>query len=353
MNSPDVLRIDEKIYSLPWPEAVKISEINIDENDTLIMCSGFEERSVWSLDLACSLGAHDFNVIHIAYDPYQEENKTDLVAGFVEQSGLKAKHIRYDRFHPAGIGESVTSLLAACNGRIYIDVSGMSRLLIVQVLVGLARGGYLWRCSVIYSEAVKYFPTETEFADDQVCALDGTPDSYISMGVYEVAATPELSAIAMQGEAIRLVLFPSFNRDQVGSLLMEILPTYLEVIYGEPSDDVNRWRLDAIKRCNHETLSNAVDISEYESDTIDYRDALMKLLDIYSRHSVFDRILISPTGSKMQSIAVAIIKIFLDDVQIVYPIPHEFADPNKYTEGVKCMYLLDMSSIGEWFDECK
>ena len=60
-----------------------------------------------------------------------------------------------------------------------------------------------------------------------------------------------------------------------------------------------------------------------------------------------ERIVVAPTGSKMQTVAVGIFRAFLDDIQIVYPTPHLFPKPDKYTTGSRKMYRLDLDSFSE------
>ena len=71
------------------------------------------------------------------------------------------------------------------------------------------------------------------------------------------------------------------------------------------------------------------------------------LLDIYDKYSVMERIIIAPTGSKMQTVAVGIFKAFMDDIQIVYPTPRLFPEPKEYTKGARQLYILNLDSLSE------
>jgi len=105
---------------------------------------------------------------------------------------------------------------------------------------------------------------------------------------------------------------------------------------------VNAWRLEAIKRINrvdtvkHDTLTTS---------TLDYRETLDGLLRLYGIHSERERLLISPTGSKMQTVAVGLFRAFMDDVQIVYPTPKQFRSPDNYTNGVGQLYILPLEGF--------
>ena len=97
----------------------------------------------------------------------------------------------------------------------------------------------------------------------------------------------------------------------------------------KPSARINR--VDTVK---HDAL---------KTSTLDYRETLDCLLRLYGTHSERERLLISPTGSKMQTVAVGLFRTFMDDVQIVYPTPKEFRAP--YTEGIGQRYTLPLEDF--------
>jgi hypothetical protein len=83
----------------------------------------------------------------------------------------------------------------------------------------------------------------------------------------------------------------------------------------------------------------------FTTDTLDYRQTLDQLLEIYRLHGATERILIAPTDSKMQAVAVGIFRAFVRDVQIVYPTPRAFTSPTSYTIGVKSRYQLPLDAF--------
>src|SRR5207249_1396168 len=135
--------------------------------------------------------------------------------------------------------------------RIHIDVSGMSRLLIVQLVAAIVRAGMVSRTSIIYTEAAQYPPTE-----EQVRAkLADHPDyrgvlSFISSGVAGLTIVPELSTVAMQGQPVRVIAFPSFNAAQFATVCAEINAAAFTILNGSPPLSENAWRRQAIRELN-------------------------------------------------------------------------------------------------------
>jgi hypothetical protein len=230
-------------------------------------------------------------------------------------------------------------------GRIFLDVSGMSRLLIVQCLVALSkRGRGLADCVVTYTEAEEYPPSKSD-VEEALKQADDDPMHTIlllSAGVFDVTVVPELSSTSITSGQSHLVAFPTFSADQLIALLSELGPSRVTLIHGIPPSIHNRWRTDAISRINR---LDTIPHDRIEASTLDYRETLRALLELYARTSERQRLLVSPTGSKLQSVAVGIVRAFVDDIQIVYPTPKSYCSPTNYTRGIAAIYMLSLESF--------
>ena len=334
-NNP-VLRMDERLSTVDWPGLREIEVPRAGAGDCLLVCAGFEERAVTTLRRICETGRSGFSLGVVTYLPGYKENKAEELREIGRGANLQMTEFVYDRENPAGIGEELKPFAQSFN-RVFVDISSMSRLLIVQTLVALITGQNR-PVSIIYGEAQEYPPSEPQFKQDR---RDEPVPSYLSSGIFEIAATPELASVSMLGEANRLIAFPSFDPAQLSNLLQELQPTYTELIHGIPPAQRNRWRTDAIRELNSPILNMLPEPKKYEACTLDYRQTLNTLLQIYKERSEFDRLVIAPTGSKMQAVAVGLFRAVLYDVQIVYPTPQVFTEPRKYTSGLRQLYQVD------------
>lgn len=336
-------RIDQKLHKLNKPELEIFHDVVAGCDDFLVMCAGFEDRSLEILKRIVSNGCAGFNVLLIDYLPELEENKTTEILDLCEKVKTRVYELVYDRENPEGIGDKIVDILKVHSGKIFIDISAMSRLLIVQALVAVGKSEIgFFDINILYSEAEKYPPDKKEVKLKLENSATRSTTIFLSSGVFEVMILPELSSVAMQGQPIRLITFPSFNEDQLAALRSEIQPFFYNLIHGIPSEKKNAWRPGAIKRIN-QIKDITTGLTERELSTLDYRATLDYLLEVYDDRGVTDRIMISPIGSKMQAVAVGIFRTFMDDVQIVYPTPREFVQPKFYTVGVKDIYLLPLS----------
>jgi hypothetical protein len=197
----------------------------------------------------------------------------------------------------------------------------------------------------LYAEAAEYPPVEDE-VKNEIAKMDVDPLHMVmllSSGVFDLQVIPELASASLDGQQSRLVTFPSFNTNQLVALRNELQPSRYTIINGVPPDPQNKWRTDAISKLNH-LESHKWEEFIYTS-TLDYRDTLDCLLWIYARHGAAERILVAPTGSKMQSVAVGLFRAFVKDVQIVYPAAQEFTSRTNYTLRVKSLYHLPLDTF--------
>lgn len=339
-----VLRIDEKLARLPKQAMQPVETLPLSPGDCLVLCAGFEERVTAALNKALS-GNVPFKVILIQYLPFIPQNCSSTIKEKCARAGVSMVELSYDRQNPAGFGKVLSDQIEGFSGRIFIDVSGMSRLLIVQALVALGnRPARFSNCSVAYSQAQIYPPTKEE-AEAAVAKLSTDPTYsvlFLSSGVFDVTIVPELSSVSIPLGQTRLIAFPSLDSYQLTALRAELQPSRFTFVDGIPPDPQNAWRPETIRKINR--LDSIVH-DTCRAGTLDYRETLDCLLQLYGKHSARERLLISPTGSKMQTVAVGLFRAFMDDVQIVYPTPKEFRSPSNYTKGVGQLYTLALDDF--------
>lgn len=329
-----VRRADEEMALVDWPRARPVGDIVVSGRDCLVTAMGFEERAVAGLRRACE-STEGFQVGLVRYLPALEQNREGEFREISKAAGLRVKEFVYDRERPAGMGLRLASYMAGFD-RVYVDISGMSRLLIVQTLTALVAKGK--ECVLLYSEAEVYPPSREQYERER--SRNAPSPSFISSGIFEVASTPELSSVAMLGSAIRMIAFLSFDPSQLANLFQEIQPTHSNLIRGVSPHAQLGWRTDAVGEMNETTVRMQRDVDGHEACTFDYRVTLGLIVGLYGQHAAFNRIVVAPTGSKMQAVAIGIVRGVLADLQVVYPTPREFLEPERYTEGVREVFRI-------------
>jgi hypothetical protein len=338
-----ILKADEL---LARTRAVAPSEqevARIGEGDAVIVCAGFEERAVVLLQRAVSEGAQSFAVVVVAYYPATEDNLKRLEEIKRLCAGCARVQVwTYNRRDPAGAGCALLDL--AGERKVHIDISGMSRLLIVQLVAEATRRRILHRTTIWYAEARDYFPREQDVArastSDDGDALGAA--MFLSSGVFGLLVVPELSSVAMQGQPMIVVAFPSWNTMQLAAVRAELQASRYVFVRSVSLDPAESWRCNAVMALNH--LENIDERDLACASTLDYRDTLSALLTVYRDHAQREKLVVAPTGTKMQTVAVGIACGWLPDIQIVYPSPIEFSPPAEYTQGFRSLFH---ASLGE------
>ncbi len=339
------LRRDQELARKTKPDIVQIENISFEKNDCFVLCAGFEDRVLGGLEMM-ELKNGGGKVVTIEYLPEIKENKLEEINQFCDSSNLAKIPLEYDRRAPESFGNLLLEKLKNFSGRIFIDISGMSRLLIVQILDAIGRrGNGFENITVIYTEAEIYPPTKSEVEEliKQKIADVWFPITFISSGVFDLEILPELTSISMNSQPYRLIAFPSFNSYQLTTLRSELQISKFTFIHGKPPNTELDWRTKSIRNINN--IDEIPDKEEKIVSTLDYRETLDLLLGIYDEVNIFEKIFIAPTGSKMQAVAIGILRAYLSDVQIVYPTPKSFPSTDKYTEGINKIFRLDLGSL--------
>jgi hypothetical protein len=336
-------RIDRDLSIANWPEQQKIDSVNFKPGDVLLVCGGFEDRAMTILNKAAATKSNGLTVLNFEYLPSVESNHFQEISELCFNFGWKHIRIEYDRCNPSGVFEVVLKQLPHDLKRIYVDISGMSRLLIVQLIVGLLQHNIVdCEVKVLYTEADFYPPSKSEALTKLSSQISESSEifSFISTGVYDIAIVPELSSLSLNRAPVRLIAFPSFNPAQLYSAKSIIQPAQTTLIHGVPENPDMHWRKDAICQMNHidDTKCQSINAS-----TLDYSNCLKSLLSIYGEWSEFNSLVLSPTGSKMQTVAVGVFRSFVKDVQIIYPTPLRFTNPTEHTLGSKQIYELNLT----------
>src|SRR6266404_4940154 len=126
----------EKLAALEKPFLKVVDQLELTDDDWLIVCAGFEDRALEALKKAVG-SRHQINVLIILYEPFVPQNKADDLRELCTVFASNYVEATYDRRDPTAFGNVLLEALANPSGRVFIDVSSMSRLLIVQAIVAL------------------------------------------------------------------------------------------------------------------------------------------------------------------------------------------------------------------------
>ena len=348
-----------------WAQRIGLPEIRpsdtpIRVDHALIICAaGFEDRT---LAFCSSLVLSRCRMGLAVYKDWAKDNLvTEIAAGYVA-AGLspnQISHFEYDRFNPdVFAGELELWLTSALEPRVIVDISTMSRLAIMIVLDACRTSGK--EVLVFYAEAQDYGPTLREYEDARL-GLYPRPSVQVYSGLGGVVRSSRLSSVALQGEPTALIAFMSMNEVLTQALINCICPSRLFLINGRPPN--HRWREEATAWIHDElrrewpvadnpvsSSSDGPHLPTRVTSTLNYTESLGVLLDLYWDCAAEFRIVLAPTGSKMQTLACFLAKALHTDIHIEYPTPESFL--KEYSKGVGSRWLVDFGRlqdrVAEW-----
>ncbi len=227
-----------------------------------------------------------------------------------------------------------------------LDISVMANRLLLRSMKVLLEYDICVR--IIYSEAGVYHPTIQEYEQDPA-RWTGCDSLGLERGVSEVMPSIDHPGHALDPLPDCLILFPSFKPERSRAVISFVDPSLLanpagKVVWvlGEPHLLEDRWRLDLMKRIN----GIGEGTPQYLVSTFDYRETLRALEDLYSEKSERHTITVSPLGSKMQALGIALFCYMHPDVRVIFSIPTEY-NAFQYSEGCKAMWEIKFGNLSE------
>jgi len=339
-----------------FPELRRVDVLPTNKIRLYIGAAGFEDRSLgW-----CDQLAAQSEVIASAYvfkyiNPKGRNRTLELRAKLRRLGASRVVPIKYDVLCPQQLEATLPSKLALDGyDEIVLDISAMTKLLELLVLFRLR--SFRGTVRIAYSEAEEYCPSQSEY--DPVKGEMARTARYPSRGAEQIVRLRCLNSIRMQGQPVTLVAFAAFNEKLVSHSVGFISPHRLILINGRPPRREYAWREQATfeihKRFAKEYESdNPIDASgllRRVASTLDYRETVERLEEIYQEHGRFERIICVATGSKMQTVGLFLAKVMHPDIQIEYPTPDSYLVKD-ITHGVRCVHEVVIPQFAEFIEE--
>jgi len=335
------------------PPMRRCSQLHLKAGDVLVHAPGFEDRTMAvAVDTKVENGAA---ALLLEYEPANANNRLAEVRKALQEIGVHCSNndvLQYNRFHPGTFEDHLRARLSSLGARkAVVDVSTMSKLAIMLVLNTCKQLDL--EIDVFYSEAEHYGPSEQEYFEARKAGKIHQPSLHVFNGIHGVVRVDSLASVAMQGQPTAAIVFMSFNDALTQLLLNTVYPARLFLINGSPPvygwrEKATAWVHEQVRREWDE--DNPLQLTDPElplrsASTLDYRESVSILLGLYWRLSTTHRVLLAPSGSKMQAVACYLVKALHPDIHIEYPSPDGFA--KEYSSGVGKRWLLSLGAFRE------
>lgn len=336
------------ILSNLLPPLRRASRISLGPRTLLLMAGGFEERAGAIARLVRGDGGA---ALLLRYLPDDTRNRLAEIAEVLAERNVHTDEIVFDRYSPGSFPLLLATALRDGNvSTVVLDISGMSKIAIL-LCMEVCRDLDL-NLTIVYAEARQYGPSRLQYEEARARGDLHQPTVQLYTGVHGVIRVPALSSVAMQGQPAAAIAFMSFNEQLTQALVNSVYPSRLLLINGSPPR--LRWRAEATAWI-HEQLRRewppednrlAEDgLPERRVSTLDYRQTADLLTDLYWSLAPVFRVLLAPTGSKMQTVGCFLARAMHPDLHIEYPTPQGFLDA--YSKGVGKVWMVRFPSFGK------
>lgn len=331
------------------PDIIPFQEIEFDQPTALVAVAGFEDRATAIFEEIISRGDSGYiqSGAGIHYRPFDERNDVEAVrSGFssINLSKTEIDKLVFNRYDPDSFEPIFEEFLESISEKkVIIDISGMSKLLIMTSLRLLAKKEM--SVTIFYAEAEEYSPTQSEYNErmESTENPDKTP-AFLSNGIYDIVTSRGLSSIVGSSQPMVVVAFPTFNHQELMALASELSPTQMVAIEGEPRLEPNKWRKDAIRDLN-KSIESYIPVDWKEVSTFDYKSTLTLLNSISDEYANKYRLVLAPTGSKLQTVSCLLFRRQHKGVQVVYPVTREYSET--YTKGWDATWGIKIEDLDE------
>jgi hypothetical protein len=324
----------------------------------LFICTlGFEDRTSRIVkELSQSGLLRKATLLLICYPTNEEENVVHLPE--FESAALAMRGLRKINYSRADFLSNMAAVLAELDpdSPIIFDISTCSSYVFFPVMRSIV--GKKLDLSIVYAEASVYYPTQSEWSEVAARA-DKEGSLYVksfeeadfqSLGVEDVYPYSIFSEMNPGNRTSALIAVPNFSVLRMSSIIIrdrELNKTvFRNVVWilGDPPNEENKWRIDAIKRTND--MQNVREENLVFASTLHYKDMIGSLEDIWLQRRYKLNLSIGSLGSKMQHLGTFFFLFLHQDVGIWLAEPKKF-QAQRFSRGVNNLWQVELGCMIE------
>lgn len=326
----------------PWDNSAQ-SEI---PSNAIILAAGFEDRAFEILDkgsfkegAVCILirfrnGVPGNKVMYRKYFSRACEVFGDDSVFTVDLRSDEPSSLSKSMFNCLRENDSKISQIA-------IDVSGMPAHAICQVLRCVREFRAEEKQTLLYTAAKDYLPKKEDCAEILAgkSAIELMPDS-LALEMSENLLLDEFRGYRSENARSFLSVFAGFEVHRSAGVIDAINPSMLLLMYGLPGEKQNSWRIN-LSKILHEKFETGRRAAKEEVSTLQIGESISTLEKYY--HFMIDDydMILSPVGSKMQTVASYLFWEQYGEIQLTFPIPIGY-NPENRPKGVSGSYIATL-----------
>lgn len=343
------VELSDVISKLPDISRIQMERDFSSLKDDLFLCAlGFEDRSI-SIPRTIA-GESEYRCSEAVYFEYStnlednEINRPELLESLKRFSSIVSPmQCDSQEFAPT-LRQMLTRLCRkGISPKVTFDISVCSSRLLLTVLKILFEFDIEFR--LVYSEADIYHPTKDELAKKKNGS--GEEEFGLTKGVSKVFPSHEHPGCNPDILPEAIVAFATFSPERTEAVISYVDENLLEKpgdrviwVIGKPHLEEDHWRIDYVTQINKIPMES----QSFKVSTFDYKETLKMLHKVYKQYSSEYHLNISPLGSKMQSLGIALFYCIRPDVTVIFAPPVKY-NASHYSEGCKATWIIDFARL--------
>ncbi|MFI5251384.1 MAG: hypothetical protein ACHQQQ_03035 [Bacteroidota bacterium] len=313
---------------------------------SLILASGFEDRTVNYLQHLIDKPPKE--AFLILYKGESHKNKDDEIRKILRDMKVNIIEVSFDRRLPEEFEDEISKIYKHLQDsrETIIDISSMSKLLMMSLLVGLNK--LATKLVIVYTESRIYKPSKRVFETrKRNRELRSSKLFFQTSDLLATTTTKSLSSSAMNNSPIFLIAFPTFNEELLITLFQEFSPSVTVIVHGVPLRKKDEWRTEAIHYINRHILGQIKAADQIKVSTYYYAETFQVLEKYYYQYKTSHKFTVGAGVSKLQSIAIAFFKLYRPDIQILYPTPKSYL-LKEYSSQSSAIHSIEISNYAKF-----
>ncbi|HEX4638077.1 MAG TPA: hypothetical protein VH170_01175 [Chthoniobacterales bacterium] len=327
-----------------------------------IAAMGFEDRSPACFESWCAEKSQKKRTAILIEYPFNRTENEVQEARFDEaaaHNGVNVIKLPYDQRSLYGAVIGLTRTIAD-KSVVAVDLSSLASFALFPVLAAVINALPDSLLDICYSEAADYFPKRVEWESFQakVSELDLYERSRLfdeqhfqSSGVEVVFECAPFTGHNPDRLPSSVVLVPNFAFERVNRMIDFTSEKYsvprdrYDWIIGVPPDrERNGWRHDALWQMFDKPHH------KHEASTLQYKEILLVLHNLWSERRFIESLTIATTGSKAQHLGTLLFLMMHQEVSLVLSQPKQFI-AEKYSEKTGVQWQVRLGLVRDLLEQ--
>lgn len=319
------------------------------KNLVLILAAGFEKRNKVIMEIIKTVAIPIKKIIILDYENTEqnEPTRSEIINMAAEISAL-IQIVKTGELQNLLVHMEILE-----NDMLIIDITGMSRIIIFQILNLIDKSKITY--NIAYTEAEEYFPLKelydtliANYVNEEVAFgryLEKEKAEFVYSYDCDIIQPIEFIGNPEPGRPAMMLTFFTFKRSRLQALLQVLEIEKKVLVLSEPVREDLKWRRDFMKIANLDIIQKNVPGVKVAS-TLDPFHVMLFFEEIAYKNKEYIKynLILAPLGSKMQTIGSYLFWRKHPEVSVLFSQPRSYFK-DAYSRGYRDTFIITAETL--------